>query len=100
MQMVYNVKTLADFIPKNTVKMFSSLEIVHRNRMANVVAKEINDLKPGETFAMFIRRQNCAIMIHRQSDSKSSSNNVIVATFPGRMHPDAVYGNPSDLEVI
>lgn len=100
MRMVYNVKSLANFIPKNTVKMFDSLEIVHRNRTANVVAKEINDLQPGETFGMFVRLQNCAIMIHRQSDAKSDSNNMIVATFPGRMHPNVVYKNPSDVEVI
>lgn len=100
MRMVNNIEYLAKFIPTNTVKMFHSLAKVHRNRVAEIVAKEINDLKPGETFAMFIRRQNCAIMIHRQSSAPIGSNDMIVSTFPGRVHPDKVYDNPSDLEVI
>lgn len=100
MRMVHNVESLAKFIPANTLKMARSLATVHRNRTADIVAKEINNLKPGETFAMYIRRQNCAIMIHCQSNAQAYANDMIVATFPGRLHPNEVYTNPSDLEVI
>lgn len=100
MRMVENVESLSKSIPINTVNMVRTMATVHRNRMADTVSKEISNLKPGGTFAMFIREQNCAIMIHSRSESKSGSNNMIVATFPGRLHPDEIYNNPSDLEVI
>lgn len=100
MRMVHNVESLAPFIPENTLKMVRSLATVHRSRMADIVSKEISNLKPGETFAMFIRRQNCAIMIHHsQSTARAGTNDMIVATFPGRLHPNEVYKNASDLEV-
>lgn len=100
MRMVQNVESLTEFIPAKTLKMARSLATVHRTRMADIVSKEINDLKPGETFAMFIHRQNTAIMIHSRSNAEASKNDMIVATFPGRVHPNEVYSNPSDLEVI
>lgn len=100
MRMVHNVEYFSESVPANTLKLMRSLATVHRNRMAHIVAKEISGLKPGQTFGMFIRRQNCAIMIHSQSNGKAGSNDMIVATFPGRVHPNEVYKNPSDLEVI
>lgn len=52
---------------------------------------------------MFVRRQNCAIMIHMKSVEANEANefgNVIVATFPGNLHPSEVYKYDSDIEVI
>lgn len=60
----------------------------------------------GDTFAMFIRHQNCAIMIHVPANelinTADEPENVIVATFPGSLHPRDIYENEnsSDLEVI
>lgn len=100
--MVNNIERLKKWIPTNTVKMFESLNRVHRTRMSSVVSKEIRDLTPGKTFAMFVRRQNCAIMIHMPTSgdiNSNQSNRVIVSTFPGNLHPKYIYAVESDIEV-
>lgn len=94
-----NVEQLADHVPPNTLKMIRSLAKVHLNLRPSAIKEEINGLQPGETFAMFVRFQNCAIIIHMLPNAPSDSNNIIVATFLGKVHPDEVYKNPSDLEV-
>lgn len=57
----------------------------------------------GDTFAMFIRRQNCAIMIHVPANGLININdepeNVIVATFPGSLHPRDIKEHLNDIEV-
>lgn len=99
-RMVNNVESLADCIPLNTMKLIRSMNEVHRNRTASTISYKINTLKPGETFAMFVRRQNCAIMIHAQSaGAGDSNNNIVVATFPGTINHKKVYESSSDLEV-
>ncbi|XP_031621557.1 uncharacterized protein LOC116339677 [Contarinia nasturtii] len=98
MRMVQNVESLAESIPANTLKMICSLAEVHRTRTASTISNKINDLKPGETFAMFIRRQNCAIMIHLPFASAGGTNDAIVATFPGKINHNEIYENSSDLE--
>lgn len=98
MRMMQNVENLAEFIPPSTMKMCRSLSEVHRNRTPVTVSRQIKDLKPGDTFSMFIRRQNCGIMIHMHSNSKTKSN-VTVATFPGKLRPVEVYDHASDVEV-
>lgn len=97
-RMAEEVEKLNDHIPANTLKMIRSLAKVHSNPTpnANTIKEEINGLQPGETFAMFVRRQNCAIIIHMPPND---SNNVIVATFIGKVHPKEIYEHSSDLEV-
>lgn len=101
----YMIETLKDFSdsPPNTLKMFESLARVHRQRSAEIISKEINELQPGNTFAMFVRRQNCCFMVHMPITNVQIKPNdettVIVSTFPGSIHPREIYGNPSDLEV-
>lgn len=94
-RMVDNVHSFDDSIPANTMAMLDSMVHIHRNRTENTVSAEINRLEPGRTFAMFIRQQNCTLMIQMQGNA----NDVIVATFPGKLHPNKIYGNPSDIEV-
>lgn len=108
-RMVNNIKDLLEYIPLNTLEMIQSLDEIHSKPHANTIRNKMIHLKPGQTFAMFIRSQNCVLMIHMlpngpaDSDSvpnvSSDSENIIIATFPGKLHPKEVYSNPSDLEV-
>lgn len=93
--MVDNVERMAEYLPKNTVGMFQRLRRIQQMRTGECIANEIKALQPGETFAMFVRRQNCAFMVHKTATGKD----VIVATFPGNLHPKEVYGHRSDIEV-
>lgn len=95
--MVENVDRLADWIPGNTVKMFRGLDRVHKTLKASNVSAEIDELEPGETFAMYVRRQNCALMIHMPPDG--DGDRVIVSTFPTLLNPKIVYNAESDIEV-
>lgn len=99
-QMVNNVKNLTGWIPSETVDLFQKLQKVHTNCTPQTVFTEINKLCPGDTFAMFIRHQHYAIMIHVPSDEKMNDvQNVIVATFPGSLHPSEIYEHDSDIGV-
>lgn len=56
----------------------------------------------GDTFAMYVRRQNCAVMIHVPANemvSVDETKNVIVSTFPGNLHPREIYRHIGDIEV-
>lgn len=100
--MVENVndKTFSGFIPPNTLKMIRGVAHVHRTLNQEIVSNEIGQLKPGETFAMFVRRQNCAVMIHMPTDiNQNQSDHVIIATFPGNFHPKYLHACESDVEV-
>ena len=99
-RMAESVEQFADCVPANTLKMIRSLAKVHSNLTANVIMEEINGLQPGETFAMFVRYQNCAIIIHMLPNVPADDNNIVVATFLGKVHPKEIYENPSDLEVM
>lgn len=99
-RMVATVESLSDEIPINTMQMMRSLADVHLKPYPKTIRKNIGELQPGGTFAMFVRSQNCALLIHMLPDeAPTDSENIIVATFPGKLHPKEVYGNPSDLEV-
>lgn len=99
--LVYNmieiVEHLSKLLPRNTINMFRGLARVHRTLTPTVVSTEIRNLQPGETFAMFVRRQNCALMIHKPSDG--NCDRVIVSTFPGLLHPKFISSAESDIEV-
>lgn len=91
-----SVESLSNFIPPNTLKMMRSLNDVHVLVQPKTIKDKINNLQSGETFAMFVRAQNCAISFHRNQESPE---NIIVATFPGKVHPKEVYNHISDLVV-
>lgn len=107
--MVKNITDLREFIPINTLEMMQSLDEIHSKPSANTIRKKMIHLKPGKTFAMFVRSQNCVLLIHMLpnepadsetvSNASSDSESIIIATFPGKLHPEEVYGNPNDLEV-
>lgn len=103
-RMVDTIDNCSKWIPNATADLFHSMKRVHCSpSKVEVIHTEINALRPGGTFAMFVRKQNCGFMIHmpkEQDYSKSDTpNTVIVSTFPGNLHPREVYSHPSDLEV-
>lgn len=105
-QMVENVINLVDEIPLPTVKLFRSFWAIHNEPIPNqtTISTEINALRPGHSFGMFVRRQNCMFVIHAPPNHDEKAANtapaeVIVATFPGNLHPDEVYKYDSDVEV-
>lgn len=90
------IKEISDFLPSETVRFFASFNDIHNKmRTPDNISEKINALKPGDTFAVFVRRQNCAFLIHMPDDS----NDVIVYTFPGNLHLKEIYGNAGDLQV-
>lgn len=99
-RMVKNVEHLAESLPPKTVDLFRRLQRVHTECTPQVVSTEINKLRPGDTFAMFVRFQYCAIMIHVPDDEQVDDiQNVIEATFPGCVHPREIYTYDGDIEV-
>lgn len=97
--MVDNVlqnEVLLKIVPPNTVKMLRNLRELHKTLTTEVIAKQLSALAPGETFAMFVRRQNCALMIHMPLNQ---SDRVVAATFPGNLHPKYFRDN-NDIQVI
>lgn len=96
-QMVETVKNSSEWIPSKTVELFKSLEEVQLECTPEVIAKKIRTLCPGDTFAMYIHRQNCAIMVYMPKNQK---RNVVVATFPGNLPSSEIYKHESDIEVI
>lgn len=95
--MSQNVGLLSKSLPSNTVNMFERLARVHNTLTPSVVSNEIRNLEPGDTFAMFVRRQNCALMIHMPE--KRGDDRVILAIFPGNLHPKHISGVEGDVEV-
>lgn len=99
-KMVANVENMANVIPPKTVELFQRLHRVHMICSKENVSHEINALRPGDTFAMFVHLQHTAIMIHVPSnESVDDVKNVIVSTIP-TLHPGEIYKHDSDFEVI
>lgn len=100
--MVKNIRTSSDWVPPETVDLFKSLEKVQLSCTPDIVAAEINALEPGDTFAMYIHRQNCAIIVYMPKNQKvkaKEQRNVMVATFPGELPAGEIYKHESDIEV-
>lgn len=97
----------SEIVPPQTVKLFESLRRVHEKIQvdANTISFEINALRPGDTFAVFVRRQRWMFMIHvPPNDDENAANSlphdVIAATFPGNVRPSEIYKHDSDIAVI
>lgn len=64
------------------------------------IAHEINKLRPGDTFAMFVRMQHTVLMIHVPlNESSDDVQNVIVSTFSWNLHPGQTNNHESVFEV-
>lgn len=100
--LVDTVAKSSNSIPSATVRFFQSLKRTHhQGKTSESITKEINELKPGDIFAMFICRQNTAFMIHmpKEQDNANQINSVTVATFTGNFHPREIYEHQNDLLV-
>lgn len=107
-EMYKNVIHLIKYIPWRTVELFKSMHKIHHKPISTDILKEnilmeINALQSGDTFATFVRRQNCTFIIYVPPNENivyGKPENAIVATFPGRLHPNEVYKCDGDIEVI
>lgn len=102
-RMVELIETQDEWIPNSTVKMFTNVYRVQAECQPETIFNQINNIKPGGTFALFVRGQNCVFVIYMPStdDNKQpdDSTTVIVATFPGNLDPKDINKNIGDFEV-
>lgn len=103
-RMVDVVAVQDEWIPINTVDMLCNLYRVHADCLPETIFKHINALKPGKTFAMFIKGQNCMLVIYmpptKNNEQPNESTSVILSTFPGNLNPKDINRNTGDFEVI
>lgn len=101
---VNEVELLNEWIPSATIDVLRKFLNVQRNVSADTIYYAINNLKPGQTFSILIRGQNCMLMIYMPDCNKVpvESTPVIVATFASGSPPDgsSINNNIGDLEVI
>ncbi|KAJ6643823.1 hypothetical protein Bhyg_08788, partial [Pseudolycoriella hygida] len=88
------VERCSEILPEATLKTIRCFKRSHMTLTPQNISAEINTLKPGDTFAMFVQRQNTALMIHIP---KEDSTSAIITTFPGNLHLVEVYEHPSDI---
>lgn len=83
--MIENIQSADQCIPQKTREFFQRFQKIHEYGTsigAGVIHEQIKALHSGDTFAMFVRRQNCTLMIHRL-ENDYDDHNVVVSTFPG-----------------
>lgn len=101
-QFIENVENISEWLPVKTVKMMERLKRATLECTRSVVSEIINELESGDSFSMFIRRQNSTIMFYvppTEENSVDEIENVIVATFMGNLHPNEIFKHESDIEV-
>lgn len=102
LQLVENVESLAEWLPEKTVEMMDRLRRVTRENTRTVICDIINELEPGDSFSMFVRRQNCAIMFYLPATEVNNIENplnVIVGTFQAALHPRKILNHENEIEV-
>lgn len=101
-QLVDTVENVSEWLPTKSVEMMERLKRVTREYTRTVVSEIINELEPGDSFSMFVRRQNTTIMFYIPKTDENSAEepqNIIVTTFMGTLHPKEIFKHESDLEV-
>lgn len=101
-KMIANIDSVKECIPQKTRDFFQRFQQLHKSGTsirAQTINDQIKELHPGDTFAMFVRHQNCTVMVHRM-ENNNDDYNVVVATFPGDLQFSEVYKYESDIEVI
>lgn len=98
------VEQSAEWLPADTVAMFTAFSKCQRTCTAEVIQNEIVSLKPGNVVAFYVRCQNTVLMVHMPGhvaiDGEPNADTpVIVATFPAQVNATQIYGNALDLEV-
>lgn len=99
-EMMKTITNLEEWMPSKTVQFFKRFKELHGNGTSissSLIQQQIRSLSADDTFAMFVRRQNCTLIIHKLADGL---NDVVVATFPGDLLSSEIYKHDSDIEVI
>lgn len=95
--MVKNVVESRSFLPMNTIQLCKKFSRIHvestDDTLNQSIGKELKSLQVSDTFAMFVRQQNCTFMVHKKQQS------LILATFDSDVNPREVYNHDSDIEV-
>lgn len=58
------VRNSYEWIPDKTVEIFKRFELIQHDRTEETISEQINNLLPGETFAILLREQQTVFMIH------------------------------------
>lgn len=85
------------WLSRKTADLLRMLESLHIGCSTQTVCDNINNLRPGDSFAMFVRAQHCGILIHLPVGR--NSDEVIVATFPAFLESNEIYNRDSGIEV-
>lgn len=92
-----SIEQSAKYLPASTVKNFQNFNQLHKDRDPKLVSQQINELRPGKTFAMLLKKQHTVFMIHMPDDERGIVN---IGTFPSRCDAKQVYGaGLNDLQV-
>lgn len=76
-------------LPPKSAELLQMLMTFHIECNPKNISENINNLQPGDNFAMFVREQHCAILFH--VPSKENADDIIVAVFPGSLDPSEIY---------
>lgn len=89
-----------DIIPDVTKHLFKNLKTLH-GRCAKLdqktIAEQIDALEPGQIFGMYVREQNCAILVYAPPDN--TDDQWILSTFHPSLPNAVISGNRSDVQV-
>lgn len=106
-QMIKITQLWTHRLPEKTIKLLASLTRFRIECTPETVLAAINELSPGDSFAMCVRSQNFGILIQVPPQNEEPLNevendiqNVIVAIFPGNLDSSQIYKYNSGIEVI
>lgn len=92
------VVELHSVLPLNTIRLCQKLNKIHLqstdDNLNETISNELKSLRADDTFAMFVRHQNCTLIIHKKPQK------LILATFHSDVNPHEVYSHDGDIEVI
>lgn len=101
-RMVELIEVQDEWIPTSTIEMLRNLNYIQADCLPETIFEQINALTPGNTFAMFVKCQNCVFVIYMPpTDIKkpNETTTVILATFPGNFDPKIINKTIDDFEV-
>lgn len=90
-------KNLANYSPPKTLELMTKLKHIHTNCIQTVM-EEMNTLRLGDSLAMFVQQQDCAII--PTTENWNNVWNLIEATFPGSLNSSEFLESDEDIEVI
>lgn len=101
-QMMGTVQNLAEHLPPKSVELLEKLQLHYSyNLTPQTILQKINGLRPGDSLAIFVEHQDCAIMFRIPPNEISNNvENVIVASFPGSLNPNELYEQYDGVKVI